>query len=72
MFSVAATMAVTLIFGLSLPIAFMAEMTEAPPAMSPFIAPMLLAGLMLMPPLSKVIPFPRSPRLLASSSGSPR
>ena len=46
----------------------MAAMTEAPPAMSPFMYSMPAAGLMDMPPVSKVIPLPMSPRLLPGFS----
>ena len=44
MFSVAATIAVTLIFGFSCAIACIAAITEAPPVMSPFMFPIPEAG----------------------------
>ena len=47
----------------------MAAITDAPPAMSPFIASMLAAGFSEMPPVSKVMPFPTSPRLLSGIIG---
>ena len=71
MFSVAATIPVTLIRGLRRPMAFMAPITDAPPAMSPFMSSIPPAGFREMPPVSKVIPFPMSPRLFEGLSGSP-
>ena len=62
MFSVQGAMATTLIFGFSFAIAASAATTEAAPVISAFIASMLAAGLMLMPPVSKVIPLPTSAR----------
>ena len=62
MFSVAQTMPMTRTFGLSWAMARMAPIMAAPPAMSYFIFSMPSEGLMEMPPLSKVIPFPTRPR----------
>ena len=62
MFSVAQTMAVTLTLGLSSAMARMAPIMVAPPAMSYFIFSMPSAGLMEMPPVSKVMPLPTRPR----------
>jgi hypothetical protein len=42
--------------------ACMAPIIAAPPAMSYFIFSMPSAGLMEMPPVSKVMPFPTRPR----------
>ena len=70
-FSVAATMPVTLMRGRSCPRACIAPSTEAPPAISPFIDSIPAAGFSDMPPVSKVMPLPISPRLLAGFSGSP-
>ena len=41
--------------------AAMAQMTAAPPDMSSFILSMFSAGLIEMPPVSNVMPFPTSP-----------
>ena len=49
-------------FGASAAIACIAAITEAAPVMSAFIASMPAAGLMLRPPVSKVMPFPTSAR----------
>ena len=62
MFSVQGAMATTLILGFSFAIAARAATTEAAPVISAFIASMFAAGLMLMPPVSKVIPLPTSAR----------
>ena len=62
MFSAAQTMAMTLTAGLSWAMARMAPIMAAPPAMSYFIFSMLSAGLMEMPPVSKVMPLPTRPR----------
>ena len=61
-FSVAHTMPMTFTFGFSSAIARMAPIMVAPPAMSYFIFSMPSAGLIEMPPVSKVIPFPTRPR----------
>ena len=61
MFSAAQTMAMTLTAGLSWAMARMAPIMAAPPAMSYFIFSMLSAGLMEMPPVSKVMPLPTRP-----------
>ena len=50
----------TLTRGFSCAIALIAAITAAPPAMSPFISPMFSAGLIEMPPVSKVMPLPTS------------
>ena len=60
-FSVAQTMPITLTFGFSSAMARMAPIMVAPPAMSYFIFSMPSAGLMEMPPVSKVIPLPTRP-----------
>ena len=52
--------------------ACIAAITAAPPAISPFIASILAAGFSEMPPVSKVMPLPTSPKLFALFSGSPR
>ena len=62
MFSVASTMQITFTFGFSSAIARIAPSMVAPPAMSYFIFSMPSLGLMEMPPLSNVIPFPTNPR----------
>ena len=61
MFSVVGTMPITLIGALSRPIARIAQMTAAPPAMSSFIRSMPSAGLIEIPPVSNVMPLPISP-----------
>ncbi len=61
-FSAAQTMAMTRTLGLSRAMARMAPIMAAPPAMSYFIFSMLSAGLMEMPPVSKVMPLPTRPR----------
>ena len=66
-FSVVGTMPVTLVFGLSRPIAIIAPTTAAPPHISIFIASISAPGLSEMPPVSKVMPLPTS-----ASPGSPR
>jgi hypothetical protein len=62
MFSAAQTMAMTRTLGLSRAMARMAPSMAAPPAMSYFIFSILSAGLMEMPPVSKVMPLPTRPR----------
>ena len=62
MFSAAQTMPMTRTLGLSRAMARMAPIMAAPPAMSYFIISMLSAGLMEMPPVSKVMPLPTRPR----------
>ena len=62
MFSVAQMTAVTLTLGFSSAIARMAPIMVAPPAMSYFIFSMPSAGLMEMPPVSKVTAFPTRPK----------
>ena len=62
MFSVVGTHMVTSIFGFSRAIAPMAAITAAAPDMSPFMCSMPAAGLIEMPPVSNVIPFPTYPR----------
>ena len=61
MFSAAQTIAITRTLGLSRAMARMAPIMAAPPAMSYFIFSMLSAGLMEMPPVSKVMPLPTRP-----------
>ena len=51
-------------------IADMAQITAAPPDMSSFILSMLSAGLIEMPPVSKVMPLPTRPR--TTSDDGPR
>jgi len=62
-------MQVTFTFGLSSAMARMAPSMAAPPAMSYFIFSMPSAGLMEMPPVSKVTPLPTSPS--TGVSGAP-
>ena len=62
MFSVAKIMAVTLTFGFSNAIARITPIMVAAPAISYFIFSMPSAGLMDMPPVSKVTPLPTRPR----------
>src|SRR5579863_3090969 len=62
MFSTAGTSAVTGIDGFSCARARIAPSTAAPPHMSYFIFSMPSAGLIEMPPLSKVTPLPTSPK----------
>ncbi len=62
MFSAMAMTASTATLGLRAAMAFMAPSTAAEPAMSLFMAPMPSAGLMEMPPESKVSPLPTRPR----------
>ena len=69
MFSVAHTMPMTFTFGFSSAIARMAPIMVAPPAMSYFIFSMPSAGLIEMPPVSKVIPLPTRPK--TGFSGAP-
>ncbi len=57
----AQTMPMTCTFGFSSAMARMAPIIAAPPAMSYFIFSMPSAGLMEMPPVSKVIPLPTRP-----------
>ena len=71
MFSVIGTTPTTLIGALSRAMALNAPITAAPPAMSSFIRSMPSAGLIEMPPVSKVMPFPTSPRIgLAGACGA--
>jgi hypothetical protein len=60
MFSAAATMPTTLIGSPSRTTACITPNTEAAPHMSNFISSMPGPGLMLMPPVSKVMPLPTS------------
>ena len=60
MFSVLAIRPTTFTLGLSRPIASMVPSTPAAPDMSNFMPSMLCAGLIEMPPESKVTPFPTS------------
>ena len=60
MFSVAGTTTMTRMGSCSSAMARSAAMTVAPPAMSSFIRSMPSAGLIEMPPVSKVMPFPTS------------
>ena len=62
MFSVAGTIAVTSMAGFSRAMAPMVATTAAPPDISPFISSMPAAGLIEMPPVSKVMPLPTSAR----------
>ncbi len=62
MFSAEQTTEMTLTAGLSSAMARMAPIMAAEPAMSYFIFSMLSAGLMEMPPVSKVMPLPTRPR----------
>ncbi len=61
MFSAAGTTPITLIGAPSVAIARIAQTTAAPPAMSSFIRSMPSAGLIEMPPVSKVMPLPTRP-----------
>src|SRR5258708_34185118 len=65
-FSVAQTMPITLILGLSRAMARMAPIMVAPPAMSYFIFSILSAALVVMPPVSHGEPLPHSPRPVCS------
>ena len=69
MFSTQGMNPVTGIAGLSCAMARMAPIMAAPPAMSYFIFSMPSAGLMEIPPVSKVTPLPTSPRW--SEPGAP-
>ena len=69
MFSAAQTMAMTGTFGLSSAIARIAPIMAAPPAMSYFIFSMFSAGLIEIPPVSKVMPLPTRPRCGVPSDG---
>ena len=69
MFSVVGTTPTTRIGALSSAMARMAQTTAAPPAMSSFIRSMPSAGLIEMPPVSKVMPLPTRPR--TGDSGAP-
>ena len=60
MFSAIGRYALTATDGLSAAIASMAAPTAAAPAMSDFISHMPCAGLIEMPPVSKVMPLPTS------------
>ncbi|GIW19504.1 MAG: hypothetical protein KatS3mg064_2661 [Tepidiforma sp.] len=62
MFSVHGAMASTFSFAPSFASAHAAASTFAAPVMSAFIASMFAAGLMLIPPVSNVIPLPTSAR----------
>ena len=72
MFSAAGTTPMTRTEGASRPIARIAQTTAPPPAMSRFIRSMPSAGLIEIPPVSKVTPFPTNPRTGpgTASSGS--
>ena len=61
MFSAAQTMPITFTAGFNCAMACMAPIIAAPPAMSYFIFSMPSAGLMEMPPVSNVMPFPTRP-----------
>ena len=65
-FSVAGIRPTTLTFGLSRPSISKQPSTAAAPDMSNFISSMFWAGLMEMPPESKVTPLPTSPTGAAS------
>ena len=69
MFSVVGTMPMTLIGALSSAMARIAPITAAPPAMSSFIRSMPSAGLIEMPPVSKVMPLPTRPS--TGAAGAP-
>src|ERR1700679_3675895 len=70
MFSQEQTMQRTRTFGLSWAMARMAAIMEAAPAMSYFILSMLSAGLMEIPPVSKVMPLPTRPMRGALAGGA--
>ena len=70
MFSADGTQPVTRIGRASSAIALTAPMTAAAPAMSDFISSMLAAGLMEMPPVSKVMPLPTRARCRVAPSGA--
>src|SRR5579885_613643 len=72
MFSTAGMNAVTGMAGLSCARARMAPMVAAPPAISYFIFSMPSAGLMEMPPVSKVTPLPTRPRWLEPEAAAGR
>ena len=61
MFSVVGTMPMTRTGAFSAAIARIAHTTAAPPAMSSFMRSIPSAGLIEMPPVSNVMPFPTSP-----------
>ena len=61
MFSAVGTMPMTRIGAFSSAIARIAQATAAPPAMSSFICSIFSAGLIEMPPVSKVMPLPTRP-----------
>ena len=63
--AIAATIACTLTGGLRCPIASIAEMTAAEPAMSVFMVSMPLAVLIDSPPESNVTPLPTRPMVLS-------
>jgi len=69
MFSAVGTTPTTRMGALRSAIARMAQMTAAPPAMSSFIRSIPSAGLMEMPPVSKVMPLPTRPR--TGAAGAP-
>ncbi len=69
MFSAEQTTPMTLTAGLSRAMACIAPIIAAAPAMSYFIFSMPSAGLMEMPPVSKVMPLPTRPRTGAPAAG---
>jgi len=69
MFSVAPTTAITRIGRPRPAIASTAPSTAAPPDMSNFISDILLAGLIEIPPVSKVTPLPTRPSTGPVASG---
>ncbi len=69
MFSAEQTTEMTLTAGLRRAMACMAPIMAAAPAMSYFIFSMPSAGLMEMPPVSKVMPLPTRPRTGAPGAG---
>ena len=70
MFSADGIQPVTRIGRPSSAIALTAPRTAAAPAMSDFISSMLAAGLMEMPPVSKVMPLPTRARCAVAPSGA--
>ena len=71
-FSVHGAIAVTLISGLIAEMASIAAITDAAPVISAFIASIPGAGLILMPPVSNVIPLPTRARSKPGSASFPR
>ncbi len=69
MFSADGSQPVTRMGRPSSAMAFTAPRTAAAPAMSDFISSMLAAGLIEMPPVSKVMPLPTSARCVVAPSG---